>query len=98
MCKASQIDEGEAPVQEVPTGSKMEAFSHFSTLIYHVKAPQFLDTAKTVVSATAASATAVINTFNPRWLGTAAPAPAVFAPLELPAREEPTAASLALCK
>jgi hypothetical protein len=50
MCKASQIDEGEVPVQEVPTGSKMEAFSHFPTLIYSVKASQFLDTAKTVVS------------------------------------------------
>ena len=49
MCKASQIDESETPVQEASTDKKIEAFWHFPTIIYSAKAPQFLPTAKKVV-------------------------------------------------
>lgn len=50
MCSVSQIDESKSPVQETPAGPNIEAMFHFPVAIYNVKAPQFLDTAKTVVS------------------------------------------------
>lgn len=49
MCKSGQLDESK-PVQEPAEKPKVEAFWHFPTLIYSVKAPQFLATAKTVVN------------------------------------------------
>lgn len=50
MCKASQLNESIAPVQEAPEDKKIEAFWHFPTMIYSVKAPQFLPTTRKVVA------------------------------------------------
>jgi hypothetical protein len=50
MCKAEQISGSKTPVEDAPTGPKIEAFWHFPTLIYSVKAPQFLSAAKKVVT------------------------------------------------
>ena len=50
MCSVSQIDESKSPVQDTPAGPNIEAMFHFPVAIYNVKAPQFLDTAKAVVS------------------------------------------------
>ena len=50
MCKVNQTEESITPVQETSTESKIEAFWHFPTLIYSVKAPQFLPAAKKVVT------------------------------------------------
>ena len=50
MCKANQIDDLSASAQDGSSEKKIEAFWHFPTLIYSVKAPQFLATTKQVVS------------------------------------------------
>ena len=50
MCNASQIDESKTPMQEASSEKKIEAFWHFPTMIYSVKAPQFLPVAKKVVT------------------------------------------------
>ena len=49
MCKSSKIDEVIVPVQEVSIEAKLEAFLHFPTVIYSIKAPQFLETTREVV-------------------------------------------------
>ena len=49
MCKSSKIDEAIVPVQEVSIEAKLEAFLHFPTVIYSIKAPQFLDVTREVV-------------------------------------------------
>jgi hypothetical protein len=48
MCKANQVNEDAAPIQEASVGAKIEEFWHFPTMIYSTKAPQFLDVAKQV--------------------------------------------------
>lgn len=50
MCKVSQLGEDEAPEKASSTEMKMEAFWHFPTLIYSVKARQFLAATKKVAN------------------------------------------------
>ena len=50
MCQSDQVIENLAPSQKASIERNIEAFWHFPTLIYSVKAPQFLDAAKTVVT------------------------------------------------
>jgi len=49
MCKSGKVDEGSMPVQEAVTEAKFEAFLHFPTVIYSIKAPHFLEAAREVV-------------------------------------------------
>jgi len=50
MCQSDQVIESLAPSQKASIERNIEAFWHFPTLIYSVKAPQFLGAAKTVVT------------------------------------------------
>lgn len=48
MCKANQTGEAVSPTQETPEDPQVEAFLHFPTMIYTVKASKFLGAAKAV--------------------------------------------------
>lgn len=50
MCKASQIEEAIKPLVEPTIEVTMETMFHFPVAIYSVKAPQFLDVTREVVS------------------------------------------------
>ena len=50
MCKPNHIEEIVMPAQEASIETKIEAFWHFPTMIYSVKALQFLDAARKVAT------------------------------------------------
>jgi uncharacterized protein (TIGR02466 family) len=50
MCKAGNLDATEAPLSSAPAEVRIEASEYFQTAIYVVKAPQFLDVTRSVVT------------------------------------------------